>query len=130
VAATIAGGIIDAGAITSTVVLGGLIGAIAWKLTTWCFGLPSSSSHALIGGIVGATVAAAGTSAVQFGGIVSNVIVPAVAAPLVAGLAAVVYAIIAGKLSLRARRQSRSGRRRRGRSARPSRRRAQRARQW
>src|SRR6185295_7216640 len=58
VAATVAGGIVDAGAITPTVVFGGLIGAIAWNLTTWWFGLPSSSSHALIGGIVGATLAA------------------------------------------------------------------------
>ena len=88
VAATIAGGIVDAGAITPTVVFGGLIGAICWNLTTWWFGLPSSSSHALIGGIVGATLAAAGTGAVKFGGIVSNVIVPAVASPLVAGAAA------------------------------------------
>ena len=55
VAATVAGGIVDAGAITPTVVFGGLIGAICWNLTTWWFGLPSSSSHALIGGVVGAT---------------------------------------------------------------------------
>ena len=88
VAATVAGGIVDAGAITPTVVFGGLIGAICWNLTTWWFGLPSSSSHALIGGIVGATVAAAGTGAVEFGGIVSNVLVPAVASPLVAGAVA------------------------------------------
>src|SRR3954452_858876 len=88
VAATVAGGIVDAGAITPTVVFGGLIGAIAWNLATWWFGLPSSSSHALIGGIVGATLAAAGTSAVKFDGIVSNVLIPAVASPLVAGLVA------------------------------------------
>ena len=73
VAATVAGGIVDAGAITPTVVFGGLIGAICWNLTTWWFGLPSSSSHALIGGIVGATLAAAGTGAVKFDGILSNV---------------------------------------------------------
>src|SRR4051794_1106578 len=54
VAATIAGGIVDAGAITPIVVFGGLIGAITWNLTTWWFGLPSSSSHALIGGDAGA----------------------------------------------------------------------------
>src|SRR6187551_1998955 len=53
VAATVAGGIVDAGAITPTVVFGGLIGAICWNLATWWFGLPSSSSHALIGGVVG-----------------------------------------------------------------------------
>jgi len=88
VAATIAGGIVDAGAITPTVVLGGLIGAISWNLATWWFGLPSSSSHALIGGVVGATLAAAGTGAVKFEGLVSNVLIPAVASPIVAGLVA------------------------------------------
>jgi PiT family inorganic phosphate transporter len=88
VAATVAGGIVDAGAITPTVVFGGLVGAIAWNLTTWWFGLPSSSSHALIGGIIGATLAAVGSGAVDFSGIVSNVVVPAIASPLVAGLVA------------------------------------------
>ena len=67
VAATVAGGIVDAGAITPTVVFGGLVGAISWNLATWWFGLPSSSSHALIGGVVGATIAAAGTGAVDRG---------------------------------------------------------------
>ena len=88
VAATIAGGIVEAGVITPTVVLGGLIGAICWNLTTWWFGLPSSSSHALIGGVVGATLTASGTSAVKFNGLVSNVLIPAVASPIVAGLVA------------------------------------------
>src|SRR4051795_7997698 len=81
VATTIAAGIVEAGAVTPTVVLGGLIGAICWNLTTWWFGLPSSSSHALIGGVIGATVAAAGTSAVKFEGLVSNVLIPALASP-------------------------------------------------
>jgi PiT family inorganic phosphate transporter len=90
VAATVAGGIVDAGAITPTVVFGGLVGAISWNLATWWFGLPSSSSHALIGGVVGATIAAAGTGAVEFEAILSNVIIPAVASPIVAGLAAAV----------------------------------------
>jgi inorganic phosphate transporter, PiT family len=88
VAATVAGGIVDAGAITPTVVFGGLVGAIAWNLTTWWYGLPSSSSHALIGGVVGATLAAAGTGAVQFDGLISSVIVPALASPVVAGVVA------------------------------------------
>ncbi len=85
-----AGGIVDAGAITPTVVFGGLIGAIAWNLTTWWFGLPSSSSHALIGGIVGATLAAVGSGAVEFDGIVSNVLIPALASPIVAGVVAAI----------------------------------------
>jgi PiT family inorganic phosphate transporter len=101
VAATIAGGIVEAGAITPTVIFGGLIGAISWNLATWWFGLPSSSSHALIGGVIGATLAAAGTSAVKFEGLLSNVLIPAVASPIVAGLVAatgvyVVYRMIRG----------------------------------
>lgn len=90
VAATVAEGIVDAGAITPTVVFGGLVGAICWNLATWWFGLPSSSSHALIGGVVGATLVAAGSSAIEVDGIVSKVIVPALASPLVAGLVAAV----------------------------------------
>ena len=65
VAATIAEGILDATAITPAVIFGGLIGAIAWNLATWWFGLPSSSSHALIGGIIGSTFVAAGCAAVE-----------------------------------------------------------------
>src|SRR6476646_7664440 len=60
VAATIAKGIVDSTAITLLTVFAGLVGAIAWNLTTWWFGLPSSSSHALIGGMVGATLASGG----------------------------------------------------------------------
>ena len=55
----------------------GLVGAIAWNLATWRLGLPSSSSHALIGGMVGATLAAQGTSAVLWSGLVEKVVVPA-----------------------------------------------------
>ena len=60
VAATIATGIVESGSVTLLTVFAGLIGAIAWNLATWWFGLPSSSSHALIGGLVGATLAAVG----------------------------------------------------------------------
>ncbi len=99
VAATVASGIVNADAITPTVVLGGLIGAITWNLGTWWFGLPSSSSHALIGGVVGATLVAAGGSAIDVQGIISKVLVPAVLSPLLAGLIAaagvfLVYRII------------------------------------
>src|SRR3954451_19707661 len=65
VAATIAKDFVDQDAITETVVFAGLVGAIAWNLLTWYFGLPSSSSHALIGGVVGATLVAAGTGAIN-----------------------------------------------------------------
>ena len=64
VAATIASGIVDANYITPSIVFAGLIGAIAWNLATWYFGLPSSSSHALIGGVVGSAFVAAGPKAV------------------------------------------------------------------
>ena len=60
VAATVAKGIVDSGVITPKIVFAGLIGAITWNLITWYFGLPSSSSHALIGGVVGATLVARG----------------------------------------------------------------------
>jgi inorganic phosphate transporter, PiT family len=84
VAATIGKGIVDADAITSTIVFAGLIGAISWNLITWYFGLPSSSSHALIGGVVGATLVAAGADAVLGDGLVSKVLIPALIAPLLA----------------------------------------------
>src|ERR1700728_2559112 len=66
VAATIASGLVDTGVVTLTVVAAGLAGGIIWNLLTWYFGIPSSSSHALIGGGVGATLAAAGGHAVQW----------------------------------------------------------------
>jgi PiT family inorganic phosphate transporter len=90
VAATVAEGIVEAGAITPVVVLGGLIGAISWNLATWWFGIPSSSSHALIGGVVGATLVASGSGAVEIEGIISKVIIPATISPLLAGLLAAI----------------------------------------
>ena len=61
VAATVASDVVDPGAISLLAIFAGLVGAIAWNLTTWYFGLPSSSSHALIGGIVGAVLVPAPT---------------------------------------------------------------------
>jgi PiT family inorganic phosphate transporter len=84
VAATIATGIIAPGRVTETIAFAGLTGAIAWNLLTWAYGLPSSSSHALIGGVVGAMLAAIGGAGVRAGGIVAKVIVPAIAAPVIA----------------------------------------------
>ncbi|MGB7588945.1 MAG: inorganic phosphate transporter [Solirubrobacterales bacterium] len=88
VAATVAKDVVDAEVITPTIVFAGLIGAIAWNLITWWFGLPSSSSHALIGGVVGSAVAAAGVDAVLADGLVGKVLIPAVVAPVVAFLVA------------------------------------------
>ena len=84
VAATIAKDVVDAGAITPTVIFAGLVGAITWNLVTWYFGLPSSSSHALIGGVVGATLLAAGPDAVFGDGILGKVLIPALIAPVLA----------------------------------------------
>ena len=84
VAATIASGIVEADMITLAIVFSGLIGAIFWNLLTWYFGLPSSSSHALIGGVVGAAFAAEGPSAVLWEGLVEKVAIPAVMAPILA----------------------------------------------
>jgi inorganic phosphate transporter, PiT family len=102
VAATVATGIVESAAVTTTVVFAGLIGAIAWNLATWYFGLPSSSSHALIGGLVGAALVADGTNAVQGDGLVEKVIVPGLVAPflafVVAGVAILVAYRIVGRL--------------------------------
>ncbi|MEK6276993.1 MAG: inorganic phosphate transporter [Actinomycetota bacterium] len=85
VAATVAKDVVNPEVIDSTtVIFAGLIGAIAWNLITWYFALPSSSSHALIGGIVGSTVAAVGTSAVISDGIFGKVLIPALVAPILA----------------------------------------------
>ncbi len=75
VAVTIGQGFVDSGAVTPTVVFAGLVGAIAWNVITWAYGLPSSSSHALIGGLVGAVAAAQGFSAINGNGPVSDLIV-------------------------------------------------------
>jgi inorganic phosphate transporter, PiT family len=90
VAATIANGLVSTGLVTLTVVFAGLAGAIIWNLVTWLLGIPSSSSHALIGGVIGATLAAAGSHAVKWQGLVSKVIIPAVLSPFIAALVAAV----------------------------------------
>jgi inorganic phosphate transporter, PiT family len=88
VAKTISGGIIDESAgIRPEVIFAGLVGAIIWNLLTWLAGLPSSSSHALFGGLIGATAASAGFGAVNGDAVAMKVLIPAVAAPVVAGLA-------------------------------------------
>jgi inorganic phosphate transporter, PiT family len=98
VAATIAKGIVNPEFITLPIVFAGLIGAIFWNLATWYFGLPSSSSHALIGGMVGATFAAAGSKAVLGEGLIDKVIVPALVAPILAFVAAGIAILIAYRI--------------------------------
>jgi PiT family inorganic phosphate transporter len=99
VAATVGKDIVAADSITMTIVFAGLVGAIAWNLATWYFGLPSSSSHALIGGLVGAAFAAHGADAILGDGLLGKVVLPAVIAPIlafvVAGAAIIgAYAIV------------------------------------
>jgi PiT family inorganic phosphate transporter len=102
VAATIAKGIVDQEAITLEIVLAGLVGAITWNLVTWFFGLPSSSSHALIGGMLGSAVMASGWDVVQWGGIKDKVLVPSLLAPFLGVVVA--FALILGITWLIARR--------------------------
>lgn len=84
VAVTIAKGLVQSGLVTLELVFAGLVGGIVWNLLTWLLGIPSSSSHALIGGIVGAMIAAVGGHGVIWKGLVSTVIIPAVLAPVIA----------------------------------------------
>src|SRR5215210_8385750 len=90
VAKTVGKGIIDSGLANEKTVLAAVIGAIVWNLITWWFGLPSSSSHALIGGLVGAALAQSGFSGVEWHGIAHKVAIPAVVAPTLAFVAAFV----------------------------------------
>ncbi|MFD8753677.1 anion permease [Kitasatospora sp. NPDC059577] len=99
VAATIANGLVDSQDVTLTVVCAGLTGSILWNLTTWFLGIPSSSSHALIGGVIGATAAAAGASAVKWQGLVSKVIVPAALSPFIAGAVAVAGTVLVYRIT-------------------------------
>lgn len=82
VAATVAKGIVFADAITLHVVLAGVIGAIIWNLITWRFALPTSSSHALIGGVGGAAVAVAGWNVIKWEGLQNKVLIPSLVAPI------------------------------------------------
>ncbi len=94
VARTISGGIIREGEsgvlITPALIFAGLLGAIVWNMLTWVLGLPSSSSHALFGGLIGAALVGVGIHAVDFGVMLSKVILPALIAPLTAGIIAFV----------------------------------------
>ncbi|MFM9367130.1 anion permease [Streptomyces sp. Da 82-17] len=98
VAKTISSGLVREDGIQPEVIFAALVGAILWNLLTWLVGLPSSSSHALMGGLIGATVASIGISGVNGGVVVTKVLIPAVAAPLVAGIAAFLAARLTYKL--------------------------------
>ncbi|WP_037915024.1 inorganic phosphate transporter [Actinacidiphila yeochonensis] len=99
VAKTISGGIVDDQLVTPGMIFAGLIGAIVWNLTTWLLGLPSSSSHALFGGLIGAVWVGAGRHGVNFGEVLDKILIPALASPLVAGAAALVATYLAYRLT-------------------------------
>ena len=92
VAKTISSGLINEGhggvLITPTMIFAGLVGAIIWNLVTWLYGLPSSSSHALFGGLIGAAIVGAGFGSVDYVVLLDKVILPAVLSPVIAGLVA------------------------------------------
>jgi len=92
VAKTISGGIIkegDAGVqIMPEMIYAGLMGAVLWNVLTWLLGLPSSSSHALFGGLIGAAIVGAGFGAINYGVLLSKVLLPALCAPVIAGVSA------------------------------------------
>jgi inorganic phosphate transporter, PiT family len=84
VATTVGKGLVDSGAITTTTVFAGLVGAIVWNIATWYVGLPSSSSHALLGGLIGAAFFAQGASAVKGDGVIEKILIPAALSPTLA----------------------------------------------
>jgi PiT family inorganic phosphate transporter len=94
VAKTIGAGLVDPQVVTQGAVIAALLAAITWNLITWYFGIPSSSSHALIGGIVGAAVAQAGVEAPNYQALLEKVLLPLVASPVIGFLAALVFMIL------------------------------------
>ncbi|MFI9754811.1 anion permease [Streptomyces collinus] len=106
VARTISGGIVDDTLVSPGMIFAGLVGAILWNLLTWLVGLPSSSSHALFGGLIGAVWVGAGSHGVNFDKVVEKVLLPAVASPVVAGVAALLATYLAYRLTDRARKDS------------------------
>jgi PiT family inorganic phosphate transporter len=103
VAKTISGGIVNDALVTPWMIFAGLVGAIVWNLLTWLFGLPSSSSHALFGGLIGAVWVGAGVHGVHFGAVTEKVLIPAVASPVIAGVVAMVATYLAYMITRRGR---------------------------
>jgi inorganic phosphate transporter, PiT family len=104
VAKTVSEGILTENAknvphITVTMIFAGLVGAVLWNLGTWWLGLPSSSSHALFGGLIGAAIIGSGVNAVNFTGVVSKIIVPALLSPFIAGVIALTATFVAYRIT-------------------------------
>jgi inorganic phosphate transporter, PiT family len=101
VATTISNGLVNDSKVSLVMIFAGLVGAILWNLTTWLFGLPSSSSHALFGGLIGAVWVGAGGSAIHFGQVVEKVVIPAIASPILACAVALAATYLAYKITQR-----------------------------
>ncbi|WP_029432238.1 inorganic phosphate transporter [Blastococcus sp. URHD0036] len=101
VARTISGGLVDEALISPVVIFAGLVGAILWNLVTWYLGLPSSSSHALFGGLIGATWVAGGAGAIDFDAVLNKIVLPAVLAPVLAALIALTATYLAYRVTAR-----------------------------
>lgn len=101
VARTVSGGIVDDSRVSLAMIFAGLVGAIVWNLVTWLLGLPSSSSHALFGGLIGAVWVGAGGSAVRFGEVAGKIVVPALLSPLIACAVALLATWLAHVLTRR-----------------------------
>ncbi|MFD8073826.1 anion permease [Streptomyces sp. NPDC059718] len=103
VAKTISNGIVDDAKVSAVMIFAGLVGAILWNLVTWLLGLPSSSSHALFGGLIGAVWVGAGASAVNAGEVLEKIVIPAVASPVVACVVAMLATYLAYVITRRTR---------------------------
>ena len=136
VAKTVGQGIIDTGLATQQTILAALIGAIAWNLFTWYLGLPSSSSHALFGGLIGAALVQSGAAGVEWHGLLEKVVIPGIASPILGFLGAfllllvLVLGVRAGSRRGRATGSSATGRCSRARGSRSPTARTTRRRRW
>jgi len=97
VATTIGKGIVDANTVTQTVIFAGLVGAIVWNLITWYYGIPSSSSHALIGGIVGSVLAHSGYNALHWAGL-KKIVLSLIISPIIGTLFGFIFMVIIYRL--------------------------------
>jgi inorganic phosphate transporter, PiT family len=105
VASTISNGLVNDSQVSLVLIFAGLVGAILWNLTTWLFGLPSSSSHALFGGLIGAVWVGAGGTAIHFSQVVEKIVIPAIASPLLACAVAAIGTYLAYRITQRAARR-------------------------
>jgi PiT family inorganic phosphate transporter len=104
VAKTVSSGILNENShgiphITTVMIFAGLVGAVLWNLGTWWLGLPSSSTHALFGGLIGAAIIGSGFSAVNFAGVLSKIVLPALLSPFIAGAVALVATFLAYRIT-------------------------------